>query len=342
MRAVLAAQAFGERLTERFRPTSSAPLAQLTAGVGDDEEFPWLDEAPGTEVVTGAIGRFWERDVPLVRVLPGEFDAFAEPGYAKMVWSLQVHPRTGGGSWIGIELRADATDDEGWSNFATYWSSLENRSRVLRRTALRSFASKLGSPPAESSRRLAGDDLIPHASSNRTHAVTIEAPPDTVWPWLVQMGCGRAGWYSLDRLHNGGIRSRTGVRDALQQAKIGDLFSTSTRAGDDLAVLHIEPNRSLVLGTPHLLHHPAAASPPREPDDTPVTWAFVLDPIGDVATRLLVRLRVDEPADPLTAIARPLTMAEHEVMQRVQLRNLKWRAEALWRSRELMRREGAH
>jgi hypothetical protein len=133
-----------------------------------------------------------------------------------------------------------------------------------------------------------------------------------------------------------------GVRDALQHAKVGDLFSTSTRAGDDLAALLIEPNHSLVLGTPRLLHHPTAASRPLEPEDASVTWAFVLDPIGDVATRLLVRLRVDEPADPLDAISRPLTMAEHEVMQRVQLRNLKWRAEALWRSRELMRHVGVH
>jgi hypothetical protein len=49
-----------------------------------------------------------------------------------------------------------------------------------------------------------GADLIPGGKRGGTMAVTIDAPPATVWSWLVQMGCDRAGWYSWDRLDNGG------------------------------------------------------------------------------------------------------------------------------------------
>jgi hypothetical protein len=52
-----------------------------------------------------------------------------------------------------------------------------------------------------------GADLIPGGHRGATMALTIHAPPSRVWPWLVQMGCNRAGWYSWDRLDNGGVPS---------------------------------------------------------------------------------------------------------------------------------------
>ena len=45
-----------------------------------------------------------------------------------------------------------------------------------------------------------------------THAITIDAPPEAVWPWLVQLGSGRAGWYAYDHIDNGGRPSATGRR----------------------------------------------------------------------------------------------------------------------------------
>src|SRR4051812_21258739 len=55
-----------------------------------------------------------------------------------------------------------------------------------------------------SAKPLAGDDLVPTPSAIETRTLTIDAPPDAVWPWLVQMGYGRAGWYSYDTMDNRG------------------------------------------------------------------------------------------------------------------------------------------
>ncbi|HYA63706.1 MAG TPA: hypothetical protein VED66_10900, partial [Candidatus Sulfotelmatobacter sp.] len=58
--------------------------------------------------------------------------------------------------------------------------------------------------PAETARTLAGDDLIPQPIGSVNHAITIRRPAREVWPWLVQMGAGRAGWYAYDFVDNGG------------------------------------------------------------------------------------------------------------------------------------------
>ena len=56
----------------------------------------------------------------------------------------------------------------------------------------------------ERRRPLPVDAMIPDALFTSTHAITIDAPPEQVWPWIAQMGAGRAGWYSWDAIDNGG------------------------------------------------------------------------------------------------------------------------------------------
>lgn len=327
------------RAARRGAPTGDARLPQLVAGVACDDEFPWLDERPGREIVTGGVAPFWDPSAPLKTVTAAGFAAFDEPGCGKLAWSLQIDPREGGGSWIGMELRGDATDDDAWERLAAYWSRFEVRSRALRRAVARALVRRLGKPFPESAARLPGDEFVTSPLLSRTYAVTIEAPPSCVWPWLVQMGFRRAGWYSLDHAHNGGNRSLSAVRQELQSAKPGDLLATSARPGDVLAVLQLQPNRALVLGSPALLHAQKGASLVSAADleEECMTWAFVLEPIGDAATRLVVRLRRDQEVNAVDAALRPLTLARHAIMQRTQLKNLKWRAEALARSNEILR-----
>ena len=64
----------------------------------------------------------------------------------------------------------------------------------------------------ERQRSLPGDPLVPDAAATVMHAVTIAAPPERVWPWLVQMGSGRAGWYRYDWVDNDGHLSATLLR----------------------------------------------------------------------------------------------------------------------------------
>ena len=59
-----------------------------------------------------------------------------------------------------------------------------------------------GATPAEAAAAMPGDDLLPGAQYRTTRAITVDAPPDRVWPWLVQVGYRRAGWYAGDLLDN--------------------------------------------------------------------------------------------------------------------------------------------
>ena len=74
--------------------------------------------------------------------------------------------------------------------------------RFLTAPLYRRWHLRWGATPEEVASSLPGDELLPSARFVCTRAVTIAAPPAAVWPWLVQVGCGRAGWYSHDLLDN--------------------------------------------------------------------------------------------------------------------------------------------
>ena len=76
----------------------------------------------------------------------------------------------------------------------------------------------------ERRRPLAVDAMIPDPIFTSTHAITIDAPPEAVWPWIAQMGAGRAGWYSWDPIDNGGRPSATRVMPELQTVVPGDIM----------------------------------------------------------------------------------------------------------------------
>jgi proline iminopeptidase len=168
---------------------------------------------------------------------------------------------------------------------------------------------------------------LPHARTRATHRVDIEAPPEKVWPWLVQMGRRRGGWYSWDLLDNGGKRSAERIIPTLQKLAIGDTLPITATGPDGFAVLVLEPGRALVVGDPTLL-------PGQKPPATGAlrgTWAFSLEPMGDRATHLVVGLRLDYPPTPKMKLVIPVLLGVHDFMQRKQLRTLKKRVEAALR-----------
>src|SRR3954451_17644190 len=75
---------------------------------------------------------------------------------------------------------------------------------VAYRVALRPRLASWGATDEEARSSLPGDDVLSVGAPTSTMGITIDAPAADVWPWLVQMGCDRAGWYSHDRLDNGG------------------------------------------------------------------------------------------------------------------------------------------
>lgn len=166
----------------------------------------------------------------------------------------------------------------------------------------------------EDQRARPGDKLLPRAKGRWTNAITICARPREIWPWLVQLGCRRAGWYSYDGLDNGGRPSADRIVPELQKVEIGDLFPWTPDANDGFIVKLVEPERALVLGGD-------AGSLYR------VTWAFVLDPIDNYHTRLLTRSSADYERAWVGVRLRLAAHPIHFAMQRRQLLNLKRRAD---------------
>lgn len=167
----------------------------------------------------------------------------------------------------------------------------------------------------EGHRRLPGDQVVPDATCQWTNAITIRARPAAVWPWLVQLGCTRAGWYSYDGLDNGGRPSAGHIVPELQDAQVGDVFPWTPTDRDGFVVRAVEPRRALVLG---------GTPPPFR-----MSWAFVLQPVDETTTRLITRCRA-VPRSALVGLM--LRFAGHPIhfaMQREQLLNLKRRAEAV-------------
>ncbi len=285
--------------------------------------FQVLGEDPGKEIVVGAIGRFWQPKIEWKAVAPEAFRDFAEPGWGRVAWCVRVDPRESGGSFITFEVRVGATDAVSFERFRPYWALIGRFSRAIRRSVLQRTAKEVGLPPRAP---VAGDELIPVARYLRTHTRFLEAPPAEVWPWLVQMGYGRAGWYSFDRLDNGGAKSASRIVPSLQNLAEGDLVP-ATAAGDvAFAVLRLVPGRVLVLGSPTLLPSglPAAIKPPA----SDATWAFQLEPVGSDATLLTVRVRGVSAPTLGAGLMRFAVGAAHEIMEAEQLRNLRKRVEA--------------
>jgi hypothetical protein len=164
----------------------------------------------------------------------------------------------------------------------------------------------------EDGRSLPGDELVPDAKIAWTHAITIGACTADVWPWLVQMGCRRAGWYSYDGLDNGGVPSADRILPDLQHVEVGDIFPMMPTADDRFVVRGVEPERVLVLGD----------------DAGSMSWAFVLEPAGARGTRLITRSRGSYDRLALGLLLKVMWHPVHFGMQRRQLLNLKRLVEA--------------
>ncbi len=131
------------------------------------------------------------------------------------------------------------------------------------------------------------------------------------------MGAGRAGWYSYDRLDNGGVASADHIVGRLQHVSVGDLFPGLPGERDAFFLLRFEPPRFLVLGAP-------GGAPL-------VTWVFLLEATAATTTRLIVRARARDGYR-LWRLPKPLTIVVarmvHFIMQRKQLHGIAARAEA--------------
>jgi proline iminopeptidase len=184
-----------------------------------------------------------------------------------------------------------------------------------------------GATDAELGRPYPGAELIPGGTRSATTATTVDAPPSAVWPWLVQMGVDRGGWYSWDLLDNFGRRSTERIHPEWQQISVGDHFIAKPDGSFWWAVAACEPERFLLLRMSlDLRGRPFDPTRPPPPFYTDSTWGWLLEELPSGRTRIVesgywcLRPRWLQPLAGFLFIE-----AQHWVMQTRQFANLKRR-----------------
>jgi hypothetical protein len=197
--------------------------------------------------------------------------------------------------------------------------------------ALQWLGRRYGSTPTERSMTMPGDEIVLEPQYDITHAITIDSTPQEIWPWLVQVGWHRGGWYTarwVDRLlfpANGA--SADHIIATLQHCAVGDFIPDGppeSECGFD--VVQVEPQRHLVLeSTTHL--------PLKWRTDRHArlrwSWTFLLIPLDPgPQTRFVFRWRAQAEPWWVRAFATGLIVPADAIMSHDMLRGLKRRAEA--------------
>ncbi|MBK8461825.1 MAG: hypothetical protein IPL36_01770 [Nigerium sp.] len=178
-------------------------------------------------------------------------------------------------------------------------------------TRYRAWHLRWGATPAEVDGSMPGDDLLAGAPFIATRAITVGAAPHRVWPWLVQVGFGRAGFYSHDWLDNLGRPSATTILPQFQTVLPGDIAAPMTAHATPataFTVAEVDAPRTLVWAKP----------------DSTWAWRLTGDPSG--GTRLVTRLKARyEPAATLPVTVLLMEIADFSMMRRM-LRGIAARA----------------
>jgi hypothetical protein len=186
-----------------------------------------------------------------------------------------------------------------------------------------------GATRAERLRSMPGDELCTDPGVVTTHAITIEAPSESVWPWLLQVGWGRGGWYTarwVDRLLFPANRpSADHLVPDLQGLAVGDrILDGPPEADCAFTVERLEPNRALVLRS---RDHLPPGWKERFGATIDFTWAFLLDDLGEGRTRFTFRCRARTTPRWVAAAYLAAMVPADFVMSRQLLRGVRARAE---------------
>jgi hypothetical protein len=164
-----------------------------------------------------------------------------------------------------------------------------------------------GATDYEVRRAMPGDGLLRPGAPSTTRAITIDAPPEEVFPWLLQIGYGRGGWYSYDWIDNDGKPSVERIDPALQLLAVGERIEMLPGMGP--VVHEIVPDRYIVS---------------RGETDS---WCLLVEPTPDGRTRLISRWRQDWPRTAGTYLWLVLADPGAFVMERKMLRRIRDLAE---------------
>jgi uncharacterized protein YndB with AHSA1/START domain len=197
---------------------------------------------------------------------------------------------------------------------------------------VRPWHMRWGATDEEVRKRLPGDELVPHPTLESTRALTIRAPVEEVWRWVVQLGQDRGGFYSYDRLENlagADIHNVERIVPEMQHLKVGDFVPMApvewAVPTGGFTVVRIEPERAIVWrqGWPEDLEHLSLSD-----TQGSGTWAFILEKVDEGTTRLILRERSGHKPRMRDVVFNYLFMErQHFIMERRMLKGIKERAE---------------
>jgi hypothetical protein len=141
---------------------------------------------------------------------------------------------------------------------------------------IRPWQLRWGATDEELERPMPGDEVVERPTFNATRAVTIAARPEEIWPWIVQMGVTRAGWYSYDLLDNLGRPSARGILPQFQNPMIGDVIPMSPDGKQGMYVKDFEQDRWMLWWD----------------GKGGMSWVWGLYPVDEARTRLITRVRL--------------------------------------------------
>jgi len=173
---------------------------------------------------------------------------------------------------------------------------------------------------------LPGDEIVSQPKHVATHAITINAPARDVWPWLVQVGQTRGGFYSytwLENLVGCDMHNADHIVPEWQTLRVGDVVWLHPQA-PPLPVSLVEPYRAIVLGS-NGSNQPTNGAPGVA---SAGTWGFYLKEADETTTRLILRVRWDRKPGLFNWLANyGLLEPAHFVMERKMMLGIKQRAE---------------
>lgn len=178
---------------------------------------------------------------------------------------------------------------------------------------VRPWQLRWGATDEEVHRPMPGDGIVTKPSFDATRAVTVQAPPQSIYPWIVQMGMTRAGWYSYDLLDNLGRPSARRLIPELQQIYAGQIIPMSPDGKQGIYVREFKEDEWILWGD-------------KEGD---TTWVWGMYPTRDGKTRLITRIRTKYRWLGLTALFNLLIEFGDIIMMRKCMLGIKERAEAM-------------
>lgn len=132
-----------------------------------------------------------------------------------------------------------------------------------------------GSTNEELKSKLPGDEIVKTVHFNATRAISINAAPDNIWKWIIQIGSKRAGWYSIDWIDNGGVESSRVILPEFQKIETGYFVPFTPDQKNGMWVKEFKENEYILWID----------------KEGNATWLWYLKKVSDTETRLITRLR---------------------------------------------------